>query len=147
MIKKMLSKIVLKLSSAKWYVLRNYKTLLRNNIHIWIIQKWNLHLQHVSNFYHAICKPSRTILLKIPVKLHKTQLSTIWNPVACYFCLITTLRLINQRVCGKQPPLQWRHNERGGVSNHQPHDCLLNRLFKAQIKENTKALRHWPLWV
>ena len=33
-----------------------------------------------------------------------------------------------------------------GVSNHQPHDCLLNRLFKAQIKENIKAPRHWPSW-
>ena len=41
--------------------------------------------------------------------------------------------------------LQWRHNERIGVSNHQPHDCLLNRLFKAQIEENIKAPRHWPL--
>ena len=41
--------------------------------------------------------------------------------------------------------LQWRHNERDGVSNLQPHDCLLNRLFKAQIKENIKATRHWPL--
>ena len=26
--------------------------------------------------------------------------------------------------------LQWRQNERDGVSNYQPHDCLLNRLFK-----------------
>ena len=26
-------------------------------------------------------------------------------------------------------PLLWRHNEPGGVSNHQPHNCLLNRLF------------------
>ena len=41
--------------------------------------------------------------------------------------------------------LQWLHNERDGVSNHQHRDCLLNRLFKAQIKENIKALRHWPL--
>ena len=24
--------------------------------------------------------------------------------------------------------LQWRHNGRDGVSNHQPHDCLPNRL-------------------
>ena len=24
--------------------------------------------------------------------------------------------------------------------------CLLNRLFKAQSKENIKAPRHWPLW-
>ena len=41
--------------------------------------------------------------------------------------------------------LQRHHNERDGVSNHQPHDCLLNRLL-AQIKENIKARRHWPLW-
>ena len=37
--------------------------------------------------------------------------------------------------------LRWRHNERDSVSNHQPHDCLLNRLFKEIIK----APRHWPL--
>ena len=42
--------------------------------------------------------------------------------------------------------LQWRHNERDGVSKHQSHYCLLNGLFKAQIKENIKAPRHWPLW-
>ena len=35
-------------------------------------------------------------------------------------------------------PILWRHNGRDGVSNHQPHDCLLNRLFKAQIKETSK---------
>ena len=30
------------------------------------------------------------------------------------------------------------------VSNHQPPDCLLNRLFR-RSKENIKAPRHWPL--
>ena len=34
--------------------------------------------------------------------------------------------------------LQWRHNECAGISIHQPHDCLLNCLFKAQIKETSK---------
>ena len=34
--------------------------------------------------------------------------------------------------------LQWRHDERDDVSNQQPHDCLLNRLFKAPIKETSK---------
>ena len=42
--------------------------------------------------------------------------------------------------------LQWRHDELGVVSNHHPYDCLINRSFKAQIKENIKAPRHWPLW-
>ena len=27
-------------------------------------------------------------------------------------------------------PLQWRHNGCDGVSNHQSHHCLLNRLFR-----------------
>ena len=34
--------------------------------------------------------------------------------------------------------LQWRHNERDGVSNHQPHDCLLNRLFRFRSKKTSK---------
>ena len=34
--------------------------------------------------------------------------------------------------------LQWRHNEHDVVSNHQPHDCLLNRLFKCRSKNTSK---------
>ena len=36
--------------------------------------------------------------------------------------------------------LQWRHNEREDVSNQQPHDCLLNRLFRHRSM-NTLKLR------
>ena len=32
----------------------------------------------------------------------------------------------------------WSHNERDGVSNHQPHDCLLNRLFMCRSKKTSK---------
>ena len=38
----------------------------------------------------------------------------------------------------KHNPLQWRHNERDGVSNHQHHDCLLNRLFRRRSKKTLK---------
>ena len=34
--------------------------------------------------------------------------------------------------------LQWRHNERDGVSNYQPHDSLLNRLFRRRSKKTSK---------
>ena len=34
--------------------------------------------------------------------------------------------------------LRWRHNERDGVSNHQPHGCLLNRLFRHRSKKTPK---------
>ena len=49
--------------------------------------------------------------------------------------------------------LQWRHNERDGASNHQPHDCLLNRLFRHRsIKHQRSAslafvrgIHRWPV--
>ena len=34
--------------------------------------------------------------------------------------------------------LQWRHNGSDSVSNHQPHDCLLNRLFRRRSKKTPK---------
>ena len=34
--------------------------------------------------------------------------------------------------------LEWRHNGRDSVSNHQPHDCLLNRLFRRRSKKTSK---------
>ena len=34
--------------------------------------------------------------------------------------------------------LQWRHNDHDGVSNRQPHGCLLNRLFRRRSKKTSK---------
>ena len=34
--------------------------------------------------------------------------------------------------------LHWCHNDHGGVSNHQPHGCLLNRLFRRRSKKTSK---------
>ena len=42
--------------------------------------------------------------------------------------------------------LQWRHNGRDNVSNHQPHDCLLNSLFRRRSKKTSK-LRVTGLYV
>ena len=33
---------------------------------------------------------------------------------------------------------RWRPNGHNGVSNHQPHDCLLNRLFRCRSKKTSK---------
>ena len=35
-------------------------------------------------------------------------------------------------------PLMWRHNKHDGVLNHQPHDCLLNRLLRCRSKKISK---------
>ena len=34
--------------------------------------------------------------------------------------------------------LRWRHNDHAVVSNHQPHGCLLNRLFRRKSKKTSK---------
>ena len=35
-------------------------------------------------------------------------------------------------------PLRWRHNGPDCVSNHQPHDCLLNRLLRHRSEKTSK---------
>ena len=34
--------------------------------------------------------------------------------------------------------LRWRHNGCDSISNHQPHHCLLNRLFRRRSKKTSK---------
>ena len=40
--------------------------------------------------------------------------------------------------CSWSYTLRWRHNGRDGVSNHQPHHCLLNHLFRRRSKKTSK---------
>ena len=48
--------------------------------------------------------------------------------------------------------LQWHHNDRYGVSNHQPHDCLLNCLCMSRSKKHRSpaslafvlGIHRWP---
>ena len=42
------------------------------------------------------------------------------------------------RLAVKHIALQWRHNDHDDVSNHQPHDCLLNRLFRRRSNKASK---------
>ena len=52
------------------------------------------------------------------------------NCVDIIFVLIRTIEVFSA--------LLWRHNERDGVWNHQPHDCLLSRLFRHRSKKTSK---------
>ena len=51
-------------------------------------------------------------------------------------------------------PLRWSHNGCDGVSNHQPHGCLLNLLFRRRSKKTSKlrvtglcvwGIHRWPV--
>ena len=48
------------------------------------------------------------------------------------------LRQILAKVLSPETSLQWRHNERDDVSNHQRLDGLLNRLFRRRSKKSSK---------
>ena len=50
-----------------------------------------------------------------------------------------TIHQMIKRVLRKfASPLQLGHNGRDGVSNHQPQDCLLSRLFRRRSKKTPK---------
>ena len=61
-------------------------------------------------------------------------------------CVLTTslpspnaLRCVDGlRIYNDWRTLRWRHNGCNSVSNHQPHDCLPNRLFRRRSKKTSK---------
>ena len=54
------------------------------------------------------------------------------------FKLLCCNRLIKMSLTISMFALRWRHNDHAGVSNHQPHGCLLNRLFRRKSKKTSK---------
>ena len=87
---------------------------------------------------------STWLLIKIFSVLYFTRRPT-WNP--------RTPRRVLYPICKLGPKstgfhtqawdnnqLQWRHDGRDGVSNHQPCDCSLNRLYRCRSKK-TPSLR------
>ena len=50
----------------------------------------------------------------------------------------TTSTIISLLAFSLDTSLHWRHNENVGVSNHQSHGCLLNRLLRRRSKKTSK---------
>ena len=95
-----------------------------------------------------ISKHSKRRWFKTPSCPLRCQCNSICSQCWVYRFLITTSADagISEVNCLIYMALELSHKERNSVSDHQSHDCLFNRLFKAQIKENIKASRHLPLW-
>ena len=67
----------------------------------------------------------------------------IWRPYSqwytpIYYNIITVTSYEEHGVSHHRQPLQWRHNMCEGVSVHQPHDYLLNHLFRRRSKKTSK---------
>ena len=52
-------------------------------------------------------------------------------------CFTGTVAILRLLLCqwSNTGALQWRHNGCGSISNHQPHDCLLNRWYRRRSKK------------
>ena len=59
------------------------------------------------------------------------------NKLQCHICYMNGLLSYCSMWC-EISSLLWRHNDRDGVSNHKPHDCLLNRLFRRRSRKTSK---------
>ena len=63
----------------------------------------------------------------------------IWSTKCRSFCrawICYNAMLVNHT--GGHKALQWRHNGRDSVSNHQPRECLLSRLIRRRTKKTSK---------
>ena len=108
------------------------------------------------NFHNTTITSSWTLRkTKIPITIVKAQMPSNLNQKShtrdnngCNYLFSLRFDLIHvsreaagisfaQQVISGWITLQWRHNERGGVSDHQPYDCLLGG-FRAQRATNAK---------
>ena len=64
-----------------------------------------------------------------------SQKHLIFSSVALFWMISVCF---TNMLSGKTQTLRWRKNERDSVSNHQPHDCLLNRLLRRRSKKTSK---------
>ena len=73
-----------------------------------------------SNFWHNLCYTVRNFVSPTKIRYHGN-----------WFQPQQSNNLLHLS-------LQWRHNGRDSVSNHQPHDIFLNRLFRHRSKKTSK---------
>ena len=106
-----------------------------DNVHVRFLVIKHVMMLHLSKMVRYLYKMiliiqnlqlCRAYYLSCIKKLRMTyyQLRRVWYLLHSNYSLATSL--------------QWRHNGREGVSNHQRLDCLLNRLFRRRSKKTSK---------
>ena len=94
---------------------------------------------------------SRILTILTTVRCRYNKIYSLHNWLPWYSFCIKTVRLkksaapikrnaINaiEYKLNSKPALRWRHTGCDSVSNHQPHHCLLNRLFRRRSKKTSK---------
>ena len=98
----------------------HYLSVVNNNANLMILKSY---LYHISPFV------SWTIETQI------SQLAPCFHLIGVAAAQIWMWFNISDTYCHT---LRWRHNDHAGVSNHQPHGCLLNRWFRRKSKKTSK---------
>ena len=98
-----------------WYWLRNMHECV-----IAMVKNYTK-LRHLNGEKHQKFITRKNVFAQTNSARNRLSIIEIWNK--------TTMRILPRKgvnvICHA---LQWRHDDRDGVSNHQPHDCLLSIL-------------------
>ena len=110
-----------------------------------IVTRWPLRAFHGNQRHsHESCSISKLSCL---LHGHHGQTDLFYEPYFNWYGMwhgfifhsgTRHLHMIGNLIKKINDPLQWRHNGRDNVSNHQPRDCLLNRLFRRRSKKTSK---------
>ena len=116
-------------------------------IDIWLLLPINLlFLLRKSSFFptqvtHQFTRAYRTNIILLNCKDQNTLCDTLDIYGLWLWIAIVSSKFFLLFICFITPDLktlQWHQNGRDDVSNHQPHDCLLNRLFRRRSKKISK---------
>ena len=86
-------------------------------------------------FVDIECTPSNRYTVCALLYLRSDRLYPKKSPFIQWYCSHRMIAAVPLKLLWA---LQWRHNGHTGVSNHQPHHCLLNRLFRRRSKKTSK---------
>ena len=103
---------------------------IKNWIHHNVLTFYHYHYYYCSVLFHKF--NTCMYLICAALALHALVISNIQ-----YLCRYNTV-IFFQSHHKDTPSLQWRHNERDGVSNHQPQDCSLKFKFRRRSKKTFK---------
>ena len=115
-----------------------FKYLLHNSYgHYWPYHKQDPKIHSKGCYDSRIAYETLNIapIMMVSQSIGPSMLALYW-PHNCMHPIHIWYRTMSYNVYGKS--LGWRHNGCDGVSNHQPHDCLLNRLFRLRSKKTPK---------
>ena len=77
-------------------------------------------------------------IVRVLEKIDNALITYVYVIVYAPLCWSNVRPVMSRTWAQHRWTLQWRHNGRDGVSNHQSHDCLLNGLFRRRSKKTSK---------